>query len=118
MLINVGKITHDMAAFWFSKVSGENAIVKNRCDGSRPTRACMFIALPSNGPIETIYLPYTVFAKGAFLYTTREVPDKESPAEDVIIVDRCLSLADNALSIPQPDVHIRAVVRVDCRRRS
>ncbi|KAL8918531.1 MAG: hypothetical protein Q9208_007287 [Pyrenodesmia sp. 3 TL-2023] len=103
MFISVGKITHDMAAFCFSKVSGENAIVKNRCDGSRPTRAYMFMTLPSNGPIEAIYLPYTVFAKGVFLYTTREISDKESQGRRC---DHCREVSVSSrqrASIPQRD---------------
>lgn len=68
MLMNARKDAQDIMNFCFDKISSKNGIMRKMCNGSRPTNTCRFVVSPSSGPMNTVYLPFTVFDKGVFLY--------------------------------------------------
>ncbi len=101
MLMDGRKSTQDMMNFCFDKVSGKNGIMRKMCNGSRPTNTCRFVASPSRGPMHVVYLPYTVFDKGVFLYTNPDgrCSTRKIEEGDVVIVGRCPSQGSDS-SLP------------------
>jgi hypothetical protein len=66
-VFNGVKTSIDMANFCFGRFARKNGILRKQCNSTRPTNTCRFVASPSLGPKDTIYVPNEVFDKGVFL---------------------------------------------------
>lgn len=71
--VNTGaKTADDVANYCFDRIRGKSGILRKQCNSTRPTNSMRFVASPSRGLIDTIYLPKRVFTNGKFLFLTND----------------------------------------------
>jgi len=83
----------DMSTFCFGRISGKRGILRKGCNGTRPTNTFRFVASPSLGPMNVVYLPYHFFDRGLFihLYPNGRCVMKRLKEGDLVLIGRCPS---------------------------
>ena len=97
-VFNGDKNKTDVANFCFDALAKKNGILRKQCNSARPTNSFRFVASPSRGPTNTIWLPKQIFDKGTFLFMGRDgyyksVKMKEG---DPVVFGRCPSQGKNS----------------------
>jgi hypothetical protein len=93
MVMEGKKGIEDMAAFCFGRISGKRGILRKACNGTRPTNTFRFVASPSLGPMNAVYLPYHLFERGLFVhvYSNGRCVMKRIEEGDTVLIGRCPS---------------------------
>lgn len=91
MIMEGKKTSADMAQFCFDKVSGKRGLLRKSCNGTRPTNTMRFVASPSKGPKNAVYLPPHVFEKAQFVhvYANGRCVMKKLKVGQTVLFGRC-----------------------------
>lgn len=91
MVMEGRKGMEDVSKFCFDRISGKRGLLRKSSNGTRPTNTFRFVASPSEGPINAVYLPHHFFDKAQFvyMYPNGRCIMKKVAVGQTIVVGRC-----------------------------